>query len=316
VHEAAAEKESANLHSDLEELIMKKSKKDEALQKVREMFSPDDHKIGILYSGGKDSTALLLTIAQEFPDAELYLFALNNGCHYPEELKSKIVEKIELLTSKGLMSNKVKCIYFDFREIIAHLGFKTFHDDMHKYPTGLLCCTCKLIMHYVTAKYSSRVGISKVADGYSYFERFLPEQLPEFKPIIFDNIVTKYGVECISPLYNVFDEADVPIKIIEEFGLDPDIFLGEKLGQAVCMLGFIYKIPYEVNESEESKNAFFSQLRNAVSEYTHIKQDLLSGKTKAQQKRHDSYGNEYMEEVLYESLMEKIIANKETFFEN
>ena len=135
-------------------------------------------------------------------------------------------------------------------------------------------------------------------------------------PRHFNNIAALDPQKTPRTVEDGFDEADVPIKIIEEFGLDPDIFLGEKLGQAVCMLGFIYKIPYEVNESEESKNAFFSQLRNAVSEYTHIKQDLLSGKTKAQQKRHDSYGNEYMEEVPYESLMEKIIANKETFFEN
>ena len=61
---------------------------EEALQSVRKAFSLNDKKIGILYSGGKDSTAVLLTIAREFPDAELYLYSLNNGCMYPEEIKN------------------------------------------------------------------------------------------------------------------------------------------------------------------------------------------------------------------------------------
>jgi 3'-phosphoadenosine 5'-phosphosulfate sulfotransferase (PAPS reductase)/FAD synthetase len=69
---------------------MNENKMEEALQNVKKVFSKNDTKIGILYSGGKDSTAVLLTIAKEFPDAELYLYALNNGCMYPEEIKNKV----------------------------------------------------------------------------------------------------------------------------------------------------------------------------------------------------------------------------------
>jgi len=295
---------------------MNENKMEEALQNVKKVFSKNDTKIGILYSGGKDSTAVLLTIAKEFPDAELYLYALNNGCMYPEQIKNKVKEKIELFVSKGLVKNKITAIYFDVREIMAFLGFRSFHDDMHKYPTGLLCCSCKLIMHFTTAKYSSSIGVSKIADGYSFFERFLPEQLPEFRSVIFDPIVDKYGVEVVSPLYNVFDAVDVPMNIIKGFGLDPDIFLGEKLGQAICRLGLIYKIPYDVNDSDEPKNAFFNELKKAVLDYTTNKLQIISDKKKEKVKRHDSYGNEYFEEISYDRIIDKIIANKETFFEN
>ncbi len=219
------------------EVQVKEDKLEEALQSVRKAFSKSDRKIGILYSGGKDSSAVLLTIAKEFPDAELYLYALNNGCMYPEEIKNKIKEKLELFASSGLVRNKMTAMYFDVREPMAYLGFRPFHDDMHTYPTGLLCCTCKLCMHVATAKYSSGIGLTKIADGYSKFERFLPEQLPEFKRVITGDIRQQYGVEFISPLYDVFDAADAPMKILKGFGLSPDIFLGEKLGQAVCLLG-------------------------------------------------------------------------------
>lgn len=52
------------------------NKMKEALQGVRKSFSLNDRKIGVLYYGGKDSTAVLLTIAKEFPDAKLYLYTL------------------------------------------------------------------------------------------------------------------------------------------------------------------------------------------------------------------------------------------------
>lgn len=290
------------------------NKMQEALQGVRKAFSINDNKIGILYSGGKDSSSVLLAIAKEFPDAELYLYALNNGCMYPDEIKERIEEKLELFVSKGLVKNKMKAVYFDVRDIMAYLGFKSFHDDVHTYPTGLLCCSCKLSMHFVTAKYSSQIGVQKIADGYSFFERFLPEQLPEFRNAIFNPVRDRYGVEIVSPLYNVFDAVDVPMNILQGFGLDPDIFLGEKSGQAMCLLGLIYKIPYEINDPDELKNAFFDELKNAVRDYTAKRVEWINGIQKV--KRHDSYGNDYFEDISYDRLMEKIIANKETFFEN
>jgi len=234
---------------------------------------------------------------------------------YPEEIKNKIKEKLELFISRGLVTNKTTAIYFDVREIMAFLGFRTFHDDMHKYPTGLLCCSCKLAMHFITAKYSSSIGVAKIADGYSYFERFLPEQLPEFKSVISGTIVDQYGVEVISPLYHVFDAVDVPMTIIKGFGLDPAVFLGETLGQAVCLLGLIYKIPYDVNDSDESQNTFFNELRNATLEYTTTKMQIISGKETQRLMRHDSYGNEYFEDMDYNRIMERVIAAKEIFFE-
>ncbi|MDT8899759.1 hypothetical protein [Anaeroselena agilis] len=295
---------------------MNHAKLEEAIESVRKAFSANDKKIGILYSGGKDSTAVLLTIAKEFPDAELYLYALNNGCMYPEEIRNKVKEKLELFASKGLVKNKMTAIYFDFREMMAFLGFRSFHDDMHTYPTGLLCCTCKVIMHFLTAKYSSTVGVVKIADGYSYFERFLPEQLPEFKKVVAGPIADKYGIEIVSPLYHVFDAADAPMNIIKGFGLDPGIFLGEKQGQGVCMLGLIYKIPYDVNEADESQNVFFNAMRDAVLDYTGAKLRLISGAEAHRLARRDSYGHEYMADISYDELMDKAIAAKEVFFES
>lgn len=294
---------------------MRDGKIEEALQSIRQSFSQNDKKIGILYSGGKDSTAVLLTIAKEFPDAELYLYALNNGCMYPEEIKSKVKEKLELFAAQGLVKNKVTAMYFDAREMMAYLGFRSFHDDMHKYPTGLLCCSCKLLMHFTTAKFSSDNGISKIADGYSYFERFLPEQLPEFKDIVAPPIAERYGVQIVSPLYHVFDAATVPMEIIKAFGLNPDIYLGEKMGQSPCMLGFLYKIPYEVNDSEESKNEFFTALKAAAVEYTTEKMQFLNGKEDLKITRHDSYGNEQDVTISFDRLMEKAIAQREVFYE-
>jgi len=293
---------------------LQKNKLEEALQSVRKAFSTHDKKIGVLYSGGKDSSAVLLTIAKEFPNAVLYLYALNNGCMYPHEIKDKIKEKLELFVSKGIVRNKMKALYFDFRDMMLYLGFKSFHDDMHTYPTGLLCCSCKVSMHFVTAKFSSQIGVSKIADGYSFFERFLPEQLPEFRSLIFNPIREKYGVEIVSPLYHVFDAVDVPMNILKEFGLDPNIFLGEKHGQAMCPLGIIYKIPYEINDSDESQNAFFNELRDAVRDYTSKRLLWINEIQKV--KRHDSYGNEYFEDISYDRLMEKVITHKELFFEN
>ena len=46
---------------------MNGTKLEEALQSVRKSFSQQDQKIGILYSGGKDSTAVLLAISKDSP---------------------------------------------------------------------------------------------------------------------------------------------------------------------------------------------------------------------------------------------------------
>jgi len=56
---------------------MEKNKMEDALQSVRNAFSSGDKKIGVLYSGGKDSTVVLLTIAKEFPDAELSCISMH-----------------------------------------------------------------------------------------------------------------------------------------------------------------------------------------------------------------------------------------------
>ncbi|MEN6389337.1 MAG: hypothetical protein ABFD04_02900 [Syntrophomonas sp.] len=288
----------------------------EALQSVRNSFTANNKKIAMLYSGGKDSTAVLLAIAKEFPEAQLYLYALNNGCMYPEEVKGKIVEKLDLFRDRGLVKNKIEAIYFDMREMMAYLGFRTFSDDMARYPTGLLCCSCKLIMHFITARYSQQIGVSKIADGYSYFERFLPEQTLEFRSVVEGPIAEKYGVKMISPLYSVFDGLDAPMQIISGFGLDPKTFLGENQGQGVCMLGMLYTIPYDVNNSDEPTNQFFTAMKKAVVEYTSDKPRFISGRKTQQLIMHDSYGNERLADIPYDQLMDKIIAAKEIFFEN
>jgi len=245
-----------------------------AIDEIRASIGRYPDSLALMYSGGKDSSAVLLSVSSAFPEAALHLLVCNNGHIYPNELKSGITAKIRKMKDKGIIKSQVSILYFDFRELLMGLAMRSLSNDMKKYNNCYVCCACKLCMHLICSCYCQEKGIGLLLDGYRAGQRYYPEQVPEFCELVSEVVDKRCGVKMCSPLYNTLSSRDSISLLLQEFGLNPDLFDREKGGQAVCSLGGACRSPRSTNGKLDMSwyDIFVSELM----QYTREKIDIIT----------------------------------------
>lgn len=246
------------------------------LNDVKRQIAGSGDSIALMYSGGKDSSAVLCTMTDANPNADLYLLICNNGHFYPEELKSIVLRNISAVKDAVLMRNHVSAFYFDCREVLMNLGMRSLHEDVKKYPTSYLCCACKLVMHCVCAAFCQANGILLLFDGYNRKQRYYPEQVPCFHDAVAETLHSLYSVQASSPLYSILSERGSSDRLLHYYGLDAALFDREKGGQAPCSLGGNFRAPR--TSTGEVDGTFYDEFERGVKEYTWHKIQLLCSK--------------------------------------
>jgi PP-loop superfamily ATP-utilizing enzyme len=193
---------------------------DKAVSAVMERVSASmpkgfDGRAVLLFSGGRDSSAVAAAFCKAFPGSELHLLLIDNG------LLSRLDNTKRQATLITGMFPQVQVVFEMKRvsQMMREAGMQQIEKDFTErgFSTLLICCACKLIMNYSAASYAGELGINLVMDGFADRQRDYPEQTEEFMTRIRQFYLDK-NLVYISPLYDLLTDKGVVNQMLEEFG--------------------------------------------------------------------------------------------------
>lgn len=193
----------------------------------------------LLFSGGRDSSlAAVQLIEMGF---EIHLLTFDNGA-------TQDIAKSNLRLSEfdnNVKMNIIKRKIVNSRELFKKIALTCLEKDIVSYKTNLICMGCKMAMHTISLNYCLKNGIGVIADGYTYYQREWPEQMP---PAIKEikKFHNKYGIEYINPVYNLKSKETAKEKLTS-CNLSVDSLEGE------CIFGGTFSTPNEMDVVEYIK---------------------------------------------------------------
>ncbi|MFH1466640.1 MAG: hypothetical protein ABIO70_19800 [Pseudomonadota bacterium] len=134
---------------------------------------PDSAPISLMFSGGVDSTAAAMVLAERHERVHLLTFANGFG-HYGFGRTERRV--VELKTRYGArIVSHLRAI----RPLVEALSVSTLMDDYRRFGSGFVWCLgCKLAMHVASTQYDLAHGIAQHTDGSSGDTSEMVEQMP------------------------------------------------------------------------------------------------------------------------------------------
>jgi len=175
------------------------------------MIKHNKNEVALLFSGGIDST--LATVALALKGYEIHLLTMNNGVLNKNEFtESRYNELKEIFPENIVNWKKLIC-----RKLFIEIALENLDENLKTYNSNLICLGCKLSMHTVGVTYCLENNIKIIADGYTRYQSYLAEQVPESIDILkkFD---LNFEIEYINPIYFYDNKVEVK-KELEDFGL-------------------------------------------------------------------------------------------------
>lgn len=205
-----------------------------------------DGRAVLLFSGGRDSSAVAACFCCAFPAGQLYLLRIDNG------LLSRLdstVRQVNLLRHLFPGTD----IVFETKqvsEMMRRVGMQAVEKDFteHGYSTLLVCLACKIIMSVCAARFARGIGTQLVLDGSAIRQRNYPEQSDEFVEII-RGFYHDAGMIYLSPLYELLTSVDLTNQLLAELG----VYIPKQ--EPICMWSdsFSAADPNEVKRYTEEK---------------------------------------------------------------
>ena len=206
-------------------------------------------KIGILFSGGRDSSILAASLCH-ISEIEIHLIIIKNGVSHGME---NILYQTKKIKDMGKMNNiEVFIKVIDIVEQFQINVMRKIESDFTKrrFSSLLACLGCKYLMHLNALIYAKNTELSAVVDGYSIRQQNFPEQTYDFIKRI-ELLYFSNGLLSCSPLYNILDTRENIITILTNFGL--------KKSEGTCMFAHSFSIA-KSSEITEYLNALERRL--------------------------------------------------------
>ena len=175
-----------------------------------------DGRAVLLFSGGRDSSAVGAAFCKAFPSSELHLLAIDNGLLSRLDSTKRQAALLSSLYPETDIIFEMKRVSQMMREVGMQQVEKDFVKD--GFSTLLVCLACKLIMTVSAARYARELGIGIVLDGYANRQQNYPEQTEEFMTVI-RKVYGDLGVTYISPLYDILVDKNVVNEILAQLGV-------------------------------------------------------------------------------------------------
>jgi len=219
--------------------------------------------ISLLFSGGIDSTATAIILAERHNSVHLLTYVNGYGHYY---LRRSIL-RYEELSAK--FPHSFRHIIIDIRSIFEEITIKHLIEDYKKYKSGFIWCLgCKISMHIRTIIYNFMNGIVEVADGSSRDTEEMIEQMPLTISLI-RNLYREYHISFKTPLYEVNRREKE--RIIQKYKISTGIKVWNRnIGiQPRCIPGELYYLPYvlfgkQLLHREESIREFFKEKESLI----------------------------------------------------
>ncbi len=191
-----------------------------AIQTLKERVSAIDGgfdgRAVLLFSGGRDSTAVAAAFCHAFPQTQLHLLLCDNGLLSRLDSTRRQATLIRALFPQTEVVFEMKRV----SQIMRGAGMQQVERDFteHDFSTLLICLACKLIMNISAARYARELGIKLVMDGYADRQRDYPEQTDEFMDAI-RHVYLEAGLIYLSPLYDILTDKGLVNQMIGEMGV-------------------------------------------------------------------------------------------------
>lgn len=188
-------------------------------------------RIGILFSGGRDSSILAAMLAKQ-QRMEIHLITIDNGISYElEVIKDQAQKIIDLPESAGSI---IKAVQLDIRKEFQETVMREIEADFIKrgFKTLLACVGCKYLMHKAAAEYAHKHSLHGVVDGFALRQQAFPEQTTVFMKGV-EGVYHSLGLVYDSPLYDVLDTKENVLNLLSDVGLE-----GKQEGK--CMFAYSF----------------------------------------------------------------------------
>ncbi|MFC1889582.1 hypothetical protein ACFL4G_07480, partial [Thermodesulfobacteriota bacterium] len=154
-------------------------------------------KVAVKYSGGTDSTAATVMVAEAFDKVHLVTYRhsgirhINNSTHHLSRLRELYGE------------DKFEHVIIDMDRLFKEVTFSRYVKNIRRYGFFNLttCGLCKLAMHVRTILYCLDEGIDHVVDGANINSSHFPAQMKE----VIDELrllYAEFGITFTNPVYD------------------------------------------------------------------------------------------------------------------
>jgi hypothetical protein len=217
-----------------------------------------ENEITLMFSGGVDSTATAIMLAEKFERVHLVTYKNGYGHYYFSRTQKRVEELNKALGNcftYTLISTKS---YFD--QILVSSVLK----DYKKYRSGFIWFMgCKMAMHMRSAIYCLENGIPHMTDGSNEDTNEMVEQMLISLTLIrffYEELGVKFG----TPVYEV--TRDESRQLIKKLDLNMGIQVMDRhlCIQPTCIAGELYYMPYllfnkKVKHDEETVAEFIEE---------------------------------------------------------
>jgi hypothetical protein len=196
------------------------------------------NSITVMFSGGVDSTALAITLAEQYDHIHLVTYKNGYGHFHHDRTVLRVQELNEKLGHKfshAVISTKD---YFD--QVLVNTAFQ----DYRAFKSGFVWCMgCKMAMHMRSAIYCLENGVRFMTDGSNVDTEEMVEQMLISLTLIhhfYEDLTVEFG----TPVYNQRRAASK--ERIKSLGLNMGVeLLDRHMGiQPTCLAGELYYLPY------------------------------------------------------------------------
>lgn len=197
-----------------------------------------EDEIALMFSGGVDSTATAIMLAEKYKKVHLITYRNGYGHYYHHRTKKRVDELNKALGNPfvyTLMSTKD---YFD--EIVVNSVLK----DFKKYKSGFIWFMgCKMAMHMRSAIYCMENGIKYMSDGSNEDTNEMVEQMLVSLTLI-RFFYEHYGIRFGTPVYEISRQESRDL--IKKLKLNMGIQVMDRhlCIQPTCIAGELYYMPY------------------------------------------------------------------------
>jgi predicted subunit of tRNA(5-methylaminomethyl-2-thiouridylate) methyltransferase len=220
--------------------------------------------IALMFSGGVDSTATAIMLAEQHPRVHLLTYKNGYGHWYFHRVKNRFDE-----LSKAL-DGSFQWTLVSIKEHFGKLLVNSVVDDYKQYKSGFIWFMgCKMAMHMRSIIYCLEHGVTRMADGSNEDTNEMVEQMLISLTLI-RMFYNRYGVDFGTPVYEVRREDSR--QLIKKWNLNMGIQVMDRhlCIQPTCVAGELYYMPYLLfNKKVKHDEAVVAEFINSKQEVAH-----------------------------------------------
>jgi len=196
------------------------------------------NQASLMFSGGVDSTAAALKLAERYDLVHLLTFDNGYGTAHMQRARRR-AEELHRLSAPRLHHTLIS-----IKPLFERLVINTLEQDYERYASGFIWCLgCKLAMHSRAIAYDLWHGINTACDGSSSSTPEMVEQTP-LSLLLFRELYAEYGIDFSTPVFLQQRVDSDALLAGRGFKLGLPL-LGRRLAnQPSCRPGELYYLPF------------------------------------------------------------------------